>query len=95
MKFTRTKQITWNGLKELPSEINVLSSHPEMAEFELLSVIATLHGVTAFDMLVGAGEGTEKDRDINQVMEAFQHYISPKMPLANYSQKDKRIINKI
>jgi hypothetical protein len=79
----------------LPSEINVLSSHPEMAEFELLSVIATLHGVTAFDMLVGAGEGTEKDRDINQVMEAFQHYISPKMPLSNYSQKDKRIINKI
>lgn len=95
MKFTLKKQMEWNGLKSLPSEINVLSSHPAMAEFELLSVIATLHGVTAFDMLVGAGEGTDKDRDINEVMTAFQHYISPKMPLANYTQKDKRIPNKI
>jgi hypothetical protein len=63
-----------------------------MAEFELLSIIAALHGyVTAFDILSGADPHSEKDDDITSVMTAFQMYISPKMPLSNYSGKDKRM----
>ena len=82
----------WNGLKPLPQEINVLSFHPQMAEFELLSIIATLHGyVTAFDILTGANPDTEKDNDITSVLTAFQLYLAPKMPLSKYSLHDKRI----
>lgn len=82
---------TWNGVKPLPKEINVISYNPTMAEFELLSIICTLHGyVTAFDILSGANTDTEKDVDIVSVMTAFQLYISPKMPLSNYSGSDKR-----
>jgi hypothetical protein len=94
MKFTLKRdplQSYWNGVKPLPDEINVLHYHPQMAEFELLSIICTLHGyVTAFDILTGAETGTEKDTDITSVMTAFQHYISPKMPLSNYTGSDKR-----
>ena len=62
-----------------------------MAEFELLSIICTLHGfVTAFDILTGSESGTEKDADITSVLTAFQHYISPKMPLSHYTGADKR-----
>ena len=62
-----------------------------MAEFELLSIICTLHGfVTAFDILTGAESETEKDADITSVLTAFQHYISPKMPLSHYTGADKR-----
>jgi len=82
----------WNGTKALPPEINVLHHHPYMAEFELLSIIATLHGyITAFDILSGAEPNSEKDNDINSVMTAFQMYIFPKMPLSNYTGTDKRI----
>lgn len=94
MKYILTRdplQSYWNGSKPLPAEINVLHNHPQMAEFELLSIICTLHGyVTAFDILTGAETGTEKDADITSVMTAFQHYISPKMPLSNYTGADKR-----
>jgi hypothetical protein len=47
--------------------------------------------VTAFDILTGAEKETEKDKDIDAVMTAFQMYISPKMPLSNYSGSEKRI----
>lgn len=97
MKFILNKEKSineyWNGKRTLPDEINVMSYVPQMAEFELLSVISTLHGyVNAFDVLTGADEGTEKDKDINAVMTAFQMYLLPKMPLTGYSGKsDKRI----
>jgi len=86
----------WNGSKELPDEINVGSGIQHLAEFELLGVIATLHGfVTAFDILIGAVEGTEKDTDITLVMTAFQAYLSPKMPLSHYTGEDKRMNNRV
>jgi hypothetical protein len=99
MKFTLSRDKNpseyWNGKDSLPNEINVMSYHQVMSEFELLSTISALHGyITAFDIITGADSGTEKDKDINAVMTAFQMYISPKMPLSNYSSSDKRI-NKI
>jgi len=100
MRFTldskRFTGLSWNGVKQLPLEINVISAIQHMAEFELLGVIATLHGfVTAFDILTGAAEGSEKDADICIVMTAFQAYISPKMPLSHYTEKDKRMKDSI
>lgn len=96
-KFTLSKSkntnLYWNGKSSLPDEINVLSYHPIISEFELLSLICGLHGyLTAFDILTGANPETEKDKDINAVMTAFQMYLYPKMPLSNYSSSDKRII---
>ena len=62
-----------------------------MAEFELLSIICTLHGyITAFDILSGADSNSEKDADITSVMMVFQMYIYPRMPLSNYTGADKR-----
>jgi hypothetical protein len=90
MKFIQVTQTSWHGQKPLPTEINTLQNQPQMAEFELLSVIATLHGITAFDILTGAEEGTEKDRDIGEVLGAFQAFIMPKMPHSNYTGKDTR-----
>ena len=81
----------WNGQKPLPNEINVLSYHPQMSEFELLSIICTLHGfVTAFDLLTGSDPDTEKDKDIISVLTAFQNYIYPKMPLSHYTNIELR-----
>lgn len=91
--LNKSKQVTeyWNGKSQLPEKITVMSYHPTMSEFELLSIICTLHGyVTAFDILTGADEGSEKDKDISSVLTAFQMYILPKMPLSNYSSSDKR-----
>jgi hypothetical protein len=90
MKFVRSKQTGWHGNTELPQEINTVQNQQNLAEFELLSVIATLHGISAFDMLTGATEESEKDRDISEVLDAFQAYIIPKMPLSNYNNKEKR-----
>jgi hypothetical protein len=95
-KFTlnKTRSISeyWNGKSPLPDEINVMSYNTVISEFELLSLICALHGVvTAFDILTGADSDTEKDKDINSVLSAFQMYIYPKMPLSNYSSSDKRI----
>lgn len=91
MKYTLQQPCTWNGQQALPSEINVIHSHPQMAEFELLSIICTLHGfVTAFDIITGAEQGSEKDDDLSMVQAAFQAYLSPKMPLSHYSGSDKR-----
>lgn len=92
MKFTLKKPVKWTGQTPLPDEINTLGITPALAEFELLSMIATLHGITAFDILIGATEGTEKDRAVSEVLNAFQQYISPKMPLSNYDNQDKRIV---
>ena len=90
MKFTKSRPFQWHGTKLLPDEINVLHSQRDLAEFELLSVIATLHGLTAFDILTGAEQDSEKDRDIGEVLDAFQAYIAPKMPLSCYTGKDIR-----
>jgi len=85
----------WNGLKPLPAEINVMSYHQEMSEFELLSIICSLHGyVTALDLLTGSEPQTEKDDDITAVHTAFQMYLYPRMPLSKYNgSTDKRIKN--
>lgn len=95
MKYTlydKKDQTYWNGMKPLPDEIFVIHSQPQQAEFELLSIIAGLHGyITAFDMITGSEEGTEKDRDINAVLKAFQQYIYPRMPLSMYTSSEKRI----
>lgn len=96
MRFTLHKEkdptTFWNGQKGLPDEINVLQFHPQMAEFELLSVLCALHGfVTAFDILTGSESGSEKDADINSVMEAFQAYLWPRMPLSHYTGAEKRM----
>lgn len=81
----------WNGIKSLPDEINVISYHPEMAEFELLSILCSLHGfVTAFDLLTGSNPDTEKDKDMTSILTAFQNYIYPKMPLSHYSNQEVR-----
>ena len=95
MKFTRKKDLVWHGQKPLPAEITTRGITPELAEFELLSMIATLHGLTAFDILIGAAEGTEKDRDSTEVLIAFQDYVAPRMPLSNYNSKDKKIVKEI
>ena len=90
MKFIQSAQTPWHGRKPLPTEINTVQNEPQMAEFELLSVIATLHGISAFDILIGAEEESEKDRDIGEVLGAFQAFIKPKMPQSNYTGKDVR-----
>ena len=90
MKFIQSAQTPWHGRKPLPAEINTVHNDPQMAEFELLSVIATLHGISAFDILIGAEEESEKDRDIGEVLGAFQAFIRPKMPQSNYTGKDTR-----
>jgi len=95
MKFTRKKDTAWHGQKPLPHEIHTRGITLELAEFELLAAIATLHGLTAFDIIIGAAEETDKDRDITEVLEAFQDFIAPKMPLSYYNNKDKRIVKKI
>lgn len=95
MKYTlynKNDQAYWNGIKPLPDEIFVIHSQPQQAEFELLSIITGLHGhITAFDMITGSEEGTEKDSDINAVLKAFQQYIFPRMPLSMYTNSEKRM----
>jgi hypothetical protein len=95
MKFTKSKVVpVWNGRKTLPDEINTVQRQQDLAEFELLAVIATLHGMTAFDIITGAIEGSEKDDHINEVLNAFQAYSSPRMPMSHYTSKDIRIQKK-
>jgi hypothetical protein len=96
MKYTLNKLVNpsdyWNGTKPLPDEINVMSYHSQMAEFELLSILCTLHGYpTAYDLLTGSVPDTEKDSDISSIMTAFQSYLHPKMPPSNYTESDKRL----
>ena len=96
MKFTLHHQKPtssyWNGVRPLPADIHVMSYDVSVAEFELLTIICSLHGfVTAFDILTGAEKETEKDKDIDAVMTAFQMYLHPRMPLSNYGGNDKRM----
>lgn len=96
MKFTlhhhKAPSVYWNGAKPLPADIHVMSYEVAVAEFELLAILCSLHGfVTAFDILTGAETGTEKDKDIDAVMTAFQMYVHPRMPLSNYGGNDKRM----
>lgn len=95
MKFTLKEKIVWNGKTELPDEINVMSYHPVMSEFELLSVICALHGyLTAFDIMTSSDPESEKYNDIQSVMTAFKMYLSPKMPISNYSNSSRvQLIN--
>ena len=95
MKYTLHQKVPshtfWTGATSLPLEINVLHSLPQMAEFELLSIICALHGhITAFDILTGADSGTDKDKDIVSVLIAFQAYLYPAMPLSHYTSTDMR-----
>jgi len=90
MKFSLKEKIPWNGKTELPDEINVMSYHPVISEFELLSVICALHGhLTAFDIMARSDPESEKDKDVQAVITAFQMYISPKSPLSNYSNSTR------
>ena len=96
MKYTLNKRVNpsdyWNGAKPLPDEINVMSYHSQMAEFELLSILCTLHGCpTAYDLLTGSVPDTAKDNDIRSIMTAFQSYLHPKMPPSNYTESDERL----
>lgn len=96
MKFTlhheKSPGTYWNGAKPLPADIHVSSYDVFMAEWELLSIVCSLHGhLTAFDMMTGADAGTEKDADMNAVMTAFQMYLYPRMPLSRYGPNDKRM----
>jgi hypothetical protein len=97
MKFTlETRRQSpveyWNGRQELPPDIHVPSSAISLAEFQLLSLLGTLHGhLTAYDILVGAESGTQKDRDIVAVLTAFQWYVFPRMPLSHYTNSEERL----
>jgi hypothetical protein len=82
----------WNGIEALPAEIHVPSGQTRLAEFQLLSLLGTLHGhLGAYDLLMGAESGSEKDRDIVAVLTAFQWYLYPRMPAARYTAGEKRI----
>ena len=95
MKFTLKEKILWNGKTELPDDINVMSYHHVMSEFELLSVICALHGyLTAFDIMTNSDPESEKYNDVQSVMAAFKMYLSPKMPISNYSNSSRvQLIN--
>lgn len=95
MKFTLKEKFLWNGKTELPDEINVMSYHPVMSEFELISVICALHGyLTAFDIMTTSDSKSEKYNDIQSVMTAFKLYLFPKMPISNYSNSSRiQLIN--
>jgi hypothetical protein len=81
MKYTRSRDVEWNGTKPLPTEINVMSYDTHAAEMELLSILCRLHGhMTAFDLLTGAEHDSEKDKDISLVLAAFRAYIFPTRP---------------
>ena len=97
MKYTLSvRPLNWKGVSDLPNEIHTLQSTAALSEFELLAAICGLHGfVCAFDLLMGAEQGTEKDADLEMVLTAFQSYLSPKMPLSMYSQEDTRIVRKV
>lgn len=96
MKFTlhneKHPSTFWNGNKPLPVDIHVISYDHSVAEFELLTILCSLHGfISAFDILTGANPDSEKDKDIEAIMTAFQLYLFPKMPISNYDTKDKRM----
>ena len=98
MKFTRTAvdpSTYWTGIHPLPSELNVFSYDMPSAEWELLVLLARLHGhMTPYDLLTGAGEDTEKDKDITSVLNAYHSY-HPRIPLTGYTVADIRTIPRI
>jgi|LauGreDrversion4_2_1035121.scaffolds.fasta_scaffold265736_2 hypothetical protein len=82
----------WNGKRELPDEIQVVSPLLSMAEFQLLGILCSLHGyMSPFDLLTGSESNSEKDRDIIAILTAFQWYIYPRLPLTHYTVDEKRI----
>jgi hypothetical protein len=97
MKFTlhRSKQAPaeyWNGRNGLPDELHVTSPVIAVAEFELLSLLCSLHGwLTPFDLLSGAEPATEKDRDMIAVLTALQWYVYPRMPMTRYTVTGARV----
>lgn len=97
MKFTlhRSQQAPaeyWNGRQALPDELHVTSPVIAVAEFELLSLLCSLHGwLTPFDLLSGAEPATEKDRDMVAILTALQWYVYPRMPLTRYTGLGARV----
>lgn len=96
MKFTRQTDVDpstyWTGSHVLPVEINVISHDLVTAEWELLIMLGRLHGyMTPYDIMTGADQGTEKDKDITSIMTAFHAFIYPRMPVSRYTSSDVRI----
>lgn len=85
----------WNGSSTLPMEVTVLSPTLPMAEFQLLTILCTLHGrISPYDLLTGSEPDTEKDRDMIAILTALQWYLYPRMPLTGYSPQGTRIITR-
>ena len=93
MKFTKQHTVEWNSNQELPEEIYVTSENIELAEWELLAILARLHRISPIDILTGADSGTEKDRDLGVLLKAFQAY-QVRIPLTHYTIQDEKIKNK-
>lgn len=97
MKFTLHKGRQapaeyWNGRQPLPDELHVISPVVTLSEFELLTLLCTLHGwLTPFDLLTGAEPDTEKDRDMVAILTALQWYVYPRMPLTRYTGAGGRV----
>lgn len=87
-----TAPAQWNGRRPLPSTIHVINPDPILAEWELLTILAGLHGwVCAYDVLMGAEQGSEKDTDLAILLDAFRAYIGPqRMPFSRYTLDDRR-----
>ena len=96
MKFTLQASgapSTWTGQRPLPPEIHVLGTDTFTAEWELLLVLAQLHGfMTAYDVLAGydAG-GTDNDRDVAGLFDAFRAYLGGRLPYTRYDAHGARI----
>ena len=96
MKFSRQTDVDpstyWNGYHPLPIDINVVSHDMVTAEWELLVMLGRLHShLSPYDLMSGADQGTEKDKDISSVMTAFHAFIYPRMPISRYTNTDARI----
>lgn len=96
MKFSRDTSVDpstyWNGMHPLPVDINVVSHDMVTAEWELFMMLGRLHGhVSPYDILTGADQGTEKDKDITNILTAFHAFIYPRMPVSRYTPNDVRI----
>ena len=77
MKYTLDQRVPsqtfWNGATALPLAITVLHSLPQMAEFELLSILCTLHGhVTAYDILTVQIQGRTRTRTLFRFLSPFK-----------------------
>jgi hypothetical protein len=82
----------WNGRQALPDELTVQNPSLRMAEFQLLTLVCSLHGgMSPYDLLTGSEQDTEKDRDMIAILTALQWYVYPRMPLTAYSPSGRRL----